>query len=601
MITASEIADRLARDAESVATMLLPRARREGRELVAGDVDGTEGKSLKVSLSGERAGRWKDFATGQGGDLIDLWAATRHVSIAEALKQARTHLGIADAPKFNTARPQPYRRPEKPKATRPKGAVLTYLHGRGLTDATIAAYRVAANEADDEIIFPFLRGGDPINFKYLKLERPNGKKVVRQEKDAEPCLFGWQAVPDTAREVVICEGEIDAMTWHQMGFPALSVWSGAGNLQWVENEWDRLAVFDKIYLAFDADDAGRAGAQAAVERLGRARCRIVTTPFKDANECLEKGLDAACFRDVIDAAASLDPKELRDASEYRAAVMAEFFPPEGGRRGWATPFDKADNIARFHEAELVLVNGINGHGKTKLTSQIVLSILAQGGKACIASMEVKAPKLLKAMTIQATRHREPSQPFIDQVQDYWRGQLWLFDAVGTVKSEYLLDVFRYARARYGITVFVIDSLAKCGLDEDDYNGQKRFVEALCDFKNETDSTVFLVTHSRKTESESRVIDKMDIKGTGAIADLADTVTSLWRNKGKEDGPKAEERADEPDARWFWQKNRNGDWEGSIALWYDKECFQFRGTKDGTNRLYVKFVQPVADARDLASA
>lgn len=573
--------------------MLLPRGKREGREYVAGDINGSEGKSLKVSLSGDRAGRWKDFATGQGGDLIDLWAAARHVSIADALKEARNHLGLAEAPKFSGSKPASYRKPERPKVAKPKGAVLTYLHSRGLTDATIAAFRVAANEADDEIVFPFLRGGELVNCKYLKLDRPNSKKQVRQEKDAEPCLFGWQAVPESAREIVICEGEIDAMSWSQMGFPALSVWSGAGNLQWLENEWDRLAVFDRIYVAFDADDAGRSGAAALVERLGRARCRLVSTPYKDANECVTNGLDESCFREMIDEAVSLDPKELRNASEFRGAVMKLFFPPEGSRSGWDTPFEKANTKIRFNDAELILVNGIGGHGKTKLVSQIALAIMSQGGKCCIASMEVKAPRLLHSMTMQASAIDEPSKPFIEQVQSYWDGKLWLFDAVGTVKSDYLLDVFRYARSRYGITVFFIDSLAKCGLAEDDYNGQKRFVEALCDFKNETDSTVFLVTHSRKVESEARTIDKMDIKGTGAIADLADAVTSLWRNKAKEDKPNGE-KASEPDARWLWQKNRNGDWEGSVALWYDVGTYRFRGAPDERILPYVPFVRPVRD-------
>ena len=36
-----------------------------------------------------------------------------------------------------------------------------------------------------------------------------------------------------------------------------------------------------------------------VERLGRVRCRMVETPYKDANECLQQGLGRAAFRDVI--------------------------------------------------------------------------------------------------------------------------------------------------------------------------------------------------------------------------------------------------------------------------------------------------------------
>lgn len=603
LITASEISERLARQAEAVAAKLLPNGRRDGKEFVAGSTAGGEGKSLKVVVAGEKAGVWKDFATDESGDLLDLWAAARGISIADALREARDYLGVV-TPAFTGSKPREYRRPEKPAVTRPKMRVLEYLRSRWLTDETIAAYRVAATPADDEIVFPFLRGGELINVKYLKLERPGGKKIVRQERDAEPCLFGWQAIPDRARSVVIAEGEIDAMTWFQMGFPALSTWSGAGNLQWVENEWERLAQFDRIYVGFDADDAGRAGAASLVDRLGRARCRIVETPFKDANECLARGLDRACFRDIVDSARSLDPKELRSATTYRDAVMARFFPPESGPKRMCTPFDKlTERGAWFMPGELVIVNGINGHGKTSFLSQMVLALLRQDALCCIASMEIKPDALLHRMTIQGAGTPEPSVPFIECVQHYWDGRLWMFDVVGTAKGEYLLDVFRYARACYGITWFVVDSLTKCGFDEDDYKAQKRFLDALCDFKNETDSTVFLVTHSRKLESEARTVDKMDIKGTGAIADLADIVTTLWRNKAKEnkrdDDAAGRSEAtvvneqEKPDAIWYWQKNRNGDFERPVGLWFDQPTRQFLEKPDARPRAYVPFVRDVS--------
>ncbi|MFO6426560.1 hypothetical protein ACLBOM_13325 [Escherichia coli] len=38
---------------------------------------------------------------------------------------------------------------------------------------------------------------------------------------------------------------------------------------------------------------------------------------------------------------------------------------------------------------------------------------------------------------------------------------------------------------------------KCGIGDDDYNGQKAFVDSICDFKNKTNSHVILVTHWRK--------------------------------------------------------------------------------------------------------
>ena len=39
---------------------------------LVGDITGKRGKSLKVAMSGEKAGLWIDFATGEGGDIFHL-------------------------------------------------------------------------------------------------------------------------------------------------------------------------------------------------------------------------------------------------------------------------------------------------------------------------------------------------------------------------------------------------------------------------------------------------------------------------------------------------------------------------------------------------
>ena len=85
----NEISYRLAQEAEAIAGMLLPNGKRLGPEWVAGSVQGEAGDSLKVRITGNKAGVWKDFAEGSGGDLIDLWAATRSTSLKEAFQQAR--------------------------------------------------------------------------------------------------------------------------------------------------------------------------------------------------------------------------------------------------------------------------------------------------------------------------------------------------------------------------------------------------------------------------------------------------------------------------------------------------------------------------------
>lgn len=72
MLSASDLAGRLAENAEAVCRRYLSAGRRAGNYWLVGDVGNNKGRSLYVHLIGPRAGRWTDAATGQFGDLLDL-------------------------------------------------------------------------------------------------------------------------------------------------------------------------------------------------------------------------------------------------------------------------------------------------------------------------------------------------------------------------------------------------------------------------------------------------------------------------------------------------------------------------------------------------
>jgi twinkle protein len=276
----TEIKRALQSRALDVAEYLLPRGVQENSEWCVGSTAGEPGLSLKVHVRGAKAGVWSDFAAnGESGDLIDLWQQVKHLSLIEGLNDIRKWLGL-DPPKFEK-REKTYRRPEKPKGTAPKSAVLEYLTGeRKLSVAAIGAYRVG--EDGRTIIFPsVLPDGELAFVKYLAIDRTAGKKKTWIEAGCEPVLFGWQVIDPEAREVTITEGEIDAMSAWDYGWPALSVPFGGGKgnkHQWIEAEFERLSRFEVIYLALDVDAEGEAAAEEIANHLGRHRCRRVMLP-----------------------------------------------------------------------------------------------------------------------------------------------------------------------------------------------------------------------------------------------------------------------------------------------------------------------------------
>ncbi|PDT82341.1 toprim domain-containing protein [Sinorhizobium sp. BJ1] len=95
MLSASELADRLARDAEAVCRHYLSAGRRVGNYWIVGDVANNKGRSLYVHLTGPRAGRWTDAATGQYGDLLDLLRETCGlVGFRDVADEARQFLSL---------------------------------------------------------------------------------------------------------------------------------------------------------------------------------------------------------------------------------------------------------------------------------------------------------------------------------------------------------------------------------------------------------------------------------------------------------------------------------------------------------------------------
>ena len=142
--TASELARRLAGNAEAVCRHYLSNGYRQGRYWLVGDVNNTPGRSLYVRLHGPEAGRgaagkWADSATGEHGDLLDLIAANRRIhATRDVLDEARRFLSLPVLEAAPTQPPAPAGSPEAARrlfaASKPIPGTIaeTYLRERGI-------------------------------------------------------------------------------------------------------------------------------------------------------------------------------------------------------------------------------------------------------------------------------------------------------------------------------------------------------------------------------------------------------------------------------------------------------------------------------------
>ncbi len=253
------------------------------------------------------------------------------------------------------------------------------------------------------------------------------------------------------------------------------------------------------------------------------------------------------------------------------------------------PWRKTHGLIQFRPGEVTVWGGANGNGKSLVTGQVALSLCAQDERICIASFEMKPMKTLERMGRQwsgfnpgdpafcgSVEARDELVKLYEQFAEWTDKRLWLYDQQGTVTTSQVCAVVRYCAKELGVTQFFVDSLMKCVSGEDDYNGQKAFVDELTAIARDYSMHIHLVHHIKKPDSEDAKPNKYQYKGSGAITDQVDNVISVWRNKSKE--RKREQGGDvnenDPDTLLICDKQRNGEWEGSIGLWYDRNSQQF---------------------------
>jgi twinkle protein len=586
-----ELKRMLATQAQAVAEHLLPAGRREGHEWRAGSTVGEKGQSLGVHLDGQKAGVWSDFSTGESGDLIDLWAAVKGLDLPAALEDIRAWFGV-QRPKLHQPKPKQWKRPAAPRCAIPQRRALAYLReDRNLPADVLMAYKIGEDDRQ-AIVFPFEHPDGTLAMAKRR-DSVDGAKPVPMDSGCEPILFGWQAIPANARTVVITEGEIDALSWAAYGHRALSVpfgGGGGGKQKWIENDFDRLDRFERIYLALDMDGPGDEAAAEIASRLGHHRCLRVRMPRKDANQCLVEGVPQSAMDAAIDSAIWFEVTGLRLPSDFTDEVTRLFWPRDGERVGYRTPYGKLGDKLLFRPAEVTIWTGDSGAGKTQLLSDCAIDWIRQGGRICLSSLEMHPAFTLKRMCKQIIGTDRPTEAAIKAALAWASSGLLVYEVTGKQKLEELLNVFDYGRSRYGCDLFVIDSLMRLGIAGDDYNSQEAVIFRIVDWAMGTGVHVHLVAHSKKGERDRGSPGIEDIKGTMELGANAFNIVSVWRNRKFEDEiaklqaggdgeGAARLRESKPGVILNVAKQRNGDFEGKIGLWFDQQTYRYRSSAD----------------------
>jgi len=179
-------------------------------------------------------------------------------------------------------------------------------------------------------------------------------------------FFGMHTVSPDTEQIVITEGEYDAMSVRQeTGMAAVSLPNGSNSLP--PELIAQLERFKEIYLWLDDDVPGIDGSLAFAEKLGIHRCKIVHTKLgdpdgpKDANDALKMGKD---LKQILMSAKPVLHKEIMELNDIKQEVVAELLNHE---QTLGIPFDDFPELTRivggFRKGELTVFTGPTGAGK----------------------------------------------------------------------------------------------------------------------------------------------------------------------------------------------------------------------------------------------
>lgn len=354
-------------------------------------------------------------------------------------------------------------------------------------------------------------------------------------------------------DLVICEGEMDALAFREVGVHAVSVPNGAPASLSANNDtkynylWDAkddIASADRIILATDSDDPGRILSEEIARRVGKARCWRVEYPegSKDANDVLIKhGMEALVSS--ISSATPWPVQGLRDVGEYRSEVIS--LHNLGMDHGIRIGLREFDDIYRTCPQTLTVITGVPGSGKSSFLSWLSVKLSVMQGWNC-AIMSAETPPTIHLLQMAAIYKQKPySGPDKMSEEDLCDALDWLSrhfvildDSDTSIDS--VLERAQAAVLRLGVRLLIVDPYnfltgnSSSAGDENSIGNINRLLTKLKRFSAEHGIATWLVAHPtkmyRQNDGKVPVPTGYDVSGSAAFFNVCDAGLTVSRTE-----------------------------------------------------------------------
>lgn len=355
-----------------------------------------------------------------------------------------------------------------------------FLKTRGISQETADSMKLFAaekwfhklNRKGESIGFPYYKDGKLTAAKYRSIE----SKDFTQDTGGAQTFFGIDKV-DPTKPIIIVEGEMDALTAMECGIEnVVSVPSGApmavkdGKIDASEDRkfafvWDANDALQKspyIVIATDNDPAGHALAEELARRIGKERCRIARSQFKDLNELfLAEGKEAV--EKMINKAEPFPVVGLSSVSKFKEKLYDLW--ENGTGKGESTGYTNIDEIYTIAEGQLSIVTGYPSCGKSNFIDQLMVNLAKRSDwKFAVCSFENQPPTHISRFMelYQNKRFLDGTHRMTEAERDEafdWVNDHFIIMDSETIESatiDSVLDRAKAAVAQMGIRGLVID-------------------------------------------------------------------------------------------------------------------------------------------------
>jgi twinkle protein len=216
------------------------------------------------------------------------------------------------------------------------------------------------------------------------------------------------------------------------------------------------------------------------------------------------------------------------------------------------------------------------------------------------SPEMQASAQVARLVQQMTGVEKPSRAYFEHVVKWLGGRVFIYQKAHKVTTDEIRGIALFAQRRLGVTQVVIDSLVKVYIPsaKDHLLAQTALADDLACLARDSGLCINLVCHARKGDKESDRLTKFDLKGSGAIVDMADACFIVSRNVRKHEEQKRAKGEptdydDQPDGYMECVKNRHRSEMPLLPLWFNATCNQF--TRQQGKRMTMRSLRDFSDA------